>query len=110
MQPVFKPEDFQKLSQANIDSAVKARHVVRDALPQRRQSEVVRIEGLAGLNRIYRRLTDDVWGDFITLTEPECQHIVAPHAGCAALAFSIAARTSAFEASATWACTSPVIG
>jgi len=36
--------------------------------------------------------------------------IVAPHSGCAALAFSTAARSSALVASATWAWTSPVIG
>src|ERR1700726_4450132 len=36
--------------------------------------------------------------------------LVAPHSPCAALAFSTAARTSALEASATLAWTSPVIG
>src|SRR5271163_4669529 len=36
--------------------------------------------------------------------------LVAPHAGCAAAAFSTAARNSALEASATLAWTSPVIG
>ena len=36
--------------------------------------------------------------------------LVAPHSGCAALAFSTAARNSALEASATLAWTSPVIG
>src|SRR5580704_3294852 len=36
--------------------------------------------------------------------------LVAPHSACAAFAFSTAARTSALEASATWAWTSPVIG
>ena len=36
--------------------------------------------------------------------------LVAAQAGCAAAAFSTAARTSAFEASATLAITSPVIG
>src|SRR3984957_12123391 len=36
--------------------------------------------------------------------------LVAAHSGCAARAFSTAARNSALEASATWAWTSPVIG
>ena len=36
--------------------------------------------------------------------------LVAAQAGCAALAFSTAWRSSAFEASATWPMTSPVIG
>src|SRR5580700_10929584 len=36
--------------------------------------------------------------------------LVAAHSGCAARAFSTTERTSALEASATWAWTSPVIG
>src|SRR6185437_8884042 len=47
--------------------------------------------------------------NFISTRTRRCG-LVAPHSGCAALAFSTAARSSALEASATRAWTVPVIG
>ncbi len=55
--------------------------VVGQSFAQLRQAEVVRVEGLALLQRFDRGLADELGRDFVAFAEPEGQHIAAPHAG-----------------------------
>ena len=60
---------------------MQAGDVGRDCFPQLGNAEVVRIEGLAGVQSVYARLPDECGRDFVGLAEPEREHVVAGHAG-----------------------------
>ena len=52
-------------------------HHLRDSLAQRGKAQVVGVKGFSPLQRIYRRLANEVGGDFIAFTEPKSQNITA---------------------------------
>ena len=60
-----------------IDRWMHRAGVACHGFAQCRQAEVVRIKSFAAVDRIDRRLANDFGCDFITLTEPEGEHVVA---------------------------------
>jgi hypothetical protein len=59
---------------------MQGRHVIGHGLAQLGQAQVVRIKGLAFLQRIDGRLAHDVGRDLVGLAKPKGQHIGAAHA------------------------------
>ena len=59
---------------------MKPAHVSRKCPAQLGQPQVVRIKSLATLQRIDRRLADEIRRDFVALAKPERQHVAAAHA------------------------------
>ena len=55
--------------------------VARQGLAQLGQTEVLRVEGLAALDRFDRRVAHEARRRLVALAEPECKHVVSPHAG-----------------------------
>jgi hypothetical protein len=60
---------------------MQAGHIGSDRLPQLGNAEVVRVERLAGIERVDAGLPDERRSDLVGLAEPEGQHVVALHAG-----------------------------
>ena len=61
---------------AGFDRTVQSGQVGRDRLAQRGDAEVVRIEGVAVVERLLGGITDEVRRLLIRLAEPERQHVL----------------------------------
>ncbi len=70
----------------DVHRPVQPRHVGGERLAERRDPEVVGVEGVPGLERLDRRRADEVGRDLVRLAEPERQDVGVAEAGVRHLA------------------------